>query len=132
VRIFLSLLSVGVLVITAGCETTSGLYYWGNYEQSLYDYTKRPGEIDKYVESLGTIVAKGEEQDRVPPGLYAEYAYALMLAGRQDESVAFFDKERAKWPESDALIKVVLREDDAPKLDESLDSGQADAETEEL
>ncbi len=87
------LLAVSAYMLTA-CTTGTNLYYWGNYEQALYSYTKRPGEVDQYIESLGEIVAEGEKRNKVPPGLYAEYGYALMTAGREAEALEYFEKER--------------------------------------
>jgi len=96
------------LAICAGCAQQSGLYYWGNYEQAYYAYAKDPSETDAYLEALNEIIADGEEKNRVPPGLYAEYGYTLLLAGRTDEAMANFSKEREKWPESRKLMDVMI------------------------
>lgn len=92
---------------TTGC-VAPGLYHWGDYEQSLYDYTKRPGEVEAYIADLDAIILKGEEAGNVPPGMYAEYGFALTKVGRDEEAQAYFSKEREKWPESETLMTLVL------------------------
>jgi hypothetical protein len=101
------LLPVIALLMLSGCAS-SGLYHWGDYEQASYSYTKNPGEIDAYMESLEKIIRKGEKNNRVPPGLYAEYGYALVVAGRRGEAVDYFAKEQGKWPESDRLMSLMI------------------------
>ncbi len=101
------LLAIAGLSILAGCANQS-LYHWGNYEQAYYAYEKNPGEIDAYIASLDEIIVAGEEKNSVPPGLYAEYGYALMIAGRNEEAMANFVKEREKWPESRKLMGLMI------------------------
>jgi len=111
-------ISMAVLCIAmcTGCAQQSSLYNWGNYEQAYYAYTKDPGETDAYLEALNEIITDGEEKNRVPPGLYAEYGYTLMLVGRTDEAMANFGKEREKWPESRKLMDLMIAgpQDDRP------------------
>jgi len=102
-----NLIAVMSLAVLCGCAPT-GLYYWGDYEQALYAYTKQPGEIDAYVASLGAIVEEGEAADKVPPGLYAEYGFALMSAGRESEALTYFEKERDKWPEAEKMMGLMI------------------------
>ncbi len=104
-RLLLAFVSIALL---SGCTTTQGLYHWGNYEQAAYAYAKNPGEVDEYIESLNKIIVSGEEKNRVPPGLYAEYGYALMIMGRTDDAMLSFGKERDKWPESRRLMDLMI------------------------
>jgi len=104
-RLLLAFVSIALL---SGCTSTQGLYHWGNYEQAAYAYAKNPGEVDEYIESLDKIIVAGEEKNRVPPGLYAEYAYALMIMGRTDDAMLSFGKERDKWPESRKLMDLMI------------------------
>ena len=104
-RLLLAFVSI---VLLSGCTTSQGLYHWGNYEQAAYAYAKNPGEVDEYIESLNKIIVSGEEKNRVPPGLYAEYGYALMIMGRTDDAMLSFGKERDKWPESRRLMDLMI------------------------
>jgi hypothetical protein len=41
--------------------------------------------------------------------LYAEYGFALYEAGRIDEAVIYFRKEKEKWPESAVIMDKMIR-----------------------
>ncbi len=66
---------------------------------------------------------------RVPPGLYAEYGYALYEAGQANEALIYFGKEKEKWPESavimDKMIRNVKRQDEIRKIQTTKDTGSA-------
>ena len=58
----------------------------------------------------GSIVQKAEvEKDRIPPGLYAEYGYALFEAGRLDEALTYYQREREEWEESRVFMDKMIR-----------------------
>ena len=105
IRIFLAVAGLSIL---SGCASNQQLYHWGNYEQAYYAYEKNPGEVDAYIDALGEIIVTGEEKDKVPPGLYAEYGYVLLVSGRSEEAMANFAKEREKWPESGKLMTLLI------------------------
>lgn len=84
------------------------LYEWGSYQPALLSYAKNPNETQKYADRLGEIIRKAEVRDAVPPGLYAEYGYALLSLDRTPEAVEYFAKERDKWPESVKLMDGVI------------------------
>ena len=84
-------------------------YAWGRYDSTLYSHYKNPQDREAHLEHLGEIVREAETQDRVPPGLYAEYGYALYEKGSIREAVSYFEKEKAKWPESNVLMEKMIR-----------------------
>lgn len=108
IRTMIRCMAVVAGAVTLTACTTNNLYYWGDYEQALFAYTKQPGEIDNYIASLNDIIVEAEKRGQVPPGIYAEYGYALMTAGREDEAMAYFQKERSKWPESGTLMGLMI------------------------
>lgn len=89
-------------------------YNWGNYEDGLFNYYKDPEALDALMEALDATIAKGEADkpvppgQRVPPGLYAEYGYLLMVNGRRDEAAIYFNKEKSIWPESTFLMDKLI------------------------
>ena len=97
------------------------MYAWGNYDDTLYAHYKNPQDHEKHLEKLNVLVTDAETTGggKVPPGLYAEYGFALYEAGRTDESVIYFGKEKEKWPESsfvmDKMIRNVRRQDEIRK-----------------
>jgi len=76
----------------------------------LYAHYANPQDSERYLERLGQIVQKAEvEKDKIPPGLYAEYGYALFEAGRLDEAIMFYRKEREEWEESRVFMDKMIR-----------------------
>lgn len=103
VIIFIMFMAFGAL----GCAPST-TYHWGNYENSLFRYYKNPSEVKELAESLSMIIKEGEQDGRVPPGLYAEYGYLLFVTGNTDEAVAYFEKEKNIWPESNVLMDKMI------------------------
>jgi len=76
----------------------------------LYSHYANPQDSERYLERLGQIVQRAEvEKDKVPPGLYAEYGYALFEAGRLDEALTYYRKEREEWEESRVFMDKMIR-----------------------
>lgn len=96
----------GFLALSTGC--VSSMYGWGRYETSLYKHYKNPADQEQFARSLEKIIERGEQRGRVPPGIYAEYGYLLMVQGRAGEAVTFFEREKAQWPESTHLMDVMI------------------------
>ena len=94
----------------SGCATESGLYRWGGYDDALYSHYKNPQDRAAFVKRLKTIVLEAEQSGRkVPPGIYAEYGYALYEEGQYDQAATYFQKERDLWPESRTFMEKMLR-----------------------
>jgi len=45
----------------------------------------------------------------VPPGIYAEYGFALYEKGNFPDAIKFFKLESDKWPESRVLMAKMIR-----------------------
>jgi hypothetical protein len=104
------LIAAVALAALAGCATKQTMYNWGSYEQSMYEHYKNPSDLVKVSAALNETIANSEKSNRaVPPGLYAEYGYLLMQQNRMDEAQAYFAKEKAKWPESSALMDHMMK-----------------------
>jgi len=109
VRLRLLLLAALTLPLAAGCGPKRA-YYWGDYDSTLYSYSQNPQDTERYVERLGEIIRKAEtEKEKVPPGLYAEYGYALFEMGRLDEAIIYYKKEREEWQESVVFMDKMIR-----------------------
>lgn len=90
-----------------GCAAPTK-YYWGNYENCLYSYYKNPSEVEEIVEALSKIIKNGEQDGRVPPGIYADYGYLLFVTGKTGEAIVYFEKEKNAWPESSMLMDKMI------------------------
>lgn len=87
-----------------GACAPKSVYNWGEYEAGLYTYYKDPETLDALMKTLDLAIEGGETDQRVPPGLYAEYGYLLMAKDRRDEAAIYFNKEKSAWPESTVLM----------------------------
>lgn len=97
------------LALLAGCAPRP-YYGWGNYNEVLYAHYRAPQDREAFVAGLAATIRSVEEQGlRMPPGLYAEYGYALFEEGRGAEAVAYFEKEKALWPESRLFMDKMIR-----------------------
>ena len=100
VRLILALLPL----ITVGCATSS-LYEWGDYEADMYKAYKSPDDEVEFEETLVVIMNRAQKKGtRVPPGIYAEYAYQLFEESKLDAAIVYLQKESDAWPESTALM----------------------------
>lgn len=106
VPLFAACLLLSTLVL--GCASGKR-YAWGSYDSTLYAHYKNPQDTQAYLEQLQEIVQSAEAEDRVPPGLYAEYGYCLYENGKVGEAVVYFEKEKARWPESNVLMEKMIR-----------------------
>ena len=98
-------LAAMLLLLTACANHAEKKYEWGSYEQSLYSYYKNPANPDELILSLQTTIKTAEATNKkVPPGLYAELGYLLMVQGKQQEAIANFENEKRRWPESTNLM----------------------------
>ncbi len=101
-------LAVILLSLCMVCGCASTCYHWYGYDESLYGYYKHP-DIGKLQSSLESTIQRGEKDNRIPPGIYAEYGYVLYESGRYNEAIEFFKKEQEHWPESAVLMQKMIR-----------------------
>ena len=94
-------------LMTTGCAAQSQ-YAWSNYDQKLYNHYQNPTKSEQFIEDLRKIIQYGEISGRVPPGIYAEYGYALYEQGNYPEAIEYFKKEQSKWPESDIIMTKMI------------------------
>ena len=100
--------SLMLLSLAQGCAP-SRKYAWGNYDSTLFVHYKKPQEREAHLERLKQVLENAEAEDRVPPGLYAEYGYALFENGNLKEAIGYFEKEQAKWPEANVFMEKMIR-----------------------
>ena len=103
------------LLITALCALNAcakSIYYWGRYEDLVYDTYANPGKAD-----VGTQVAKlTEDIDRasaegkpVPPGVHAHLGYLYYQQGNLGGAQQEFQTEKKLFPESAAFVDGMLQ-----------------------
>jgi hypothetical protein len=92
------------------CTGPSSYYAWGSYNETLYAHYHAPQEREAWVAGLKATILEAEQQSaRVPPGIYAEYGYALFEEGDTQNAVVYFKKEQDLWPEARFLMEKMIR-----------------------
>jgi hypothetical protein len=102
----LGLIAAAATLVTA-CTTSQDMYYWGNYERSLYESYVKAGEVDpvKQIETLNADIEQAANNGKpVPPGVYAHLGMIYASVGQLDAAVAALNAEKALFPESRVLI----------------------------
>lgn len=100
------------LLLGSGCQTARSLYYWGNYEGTLYTSYANPGkmppeeQILKLQEDITKAVAAGLPAH---PGLHAQLGYLYLQGGNADAARKEFETEKALYPESAVLMDRFLQ-----------------------
>lgn len=105
------LLVVVCVLFFASCAPQK-LYTWGNYEKTSYNYLKNTDE--KSILALTEDYQKIIENQKgtrgiVPPGIYADYGYLLLLEGETDEGTEMLMKEISLYPESKIFIDRIIK-----------------------
>jgi hypothetical protein len=104
------LLAPLALALSAGACVPAAHYQWNGYDETLYRHYKKPQDRQAWLEGLKTAVLEAEQRGaRMPPGLYAEYGYALFEEGDTAQAIVYFQKEHALWPESRFLMEKMVR-----------------------
>ena len=102
------LLLAASAALLQGCAGRT-LYRWGEYDDALYAHYKNPQDREAFVERLRVVIDGAEQAgERVPPGCYAEYGYALYEEARYEDASRYFRLEREKWPESGVLMQKMI------------------------
>lgn len=103
------LLAAAAAIAATGCVPQTR-YHWGHYDSALYQHYKTPAEREAWVETLKTTILDAEQLgEKVPPGICAEYGYALLEEGQPDQAASWFQREKTTWPESTVLMDKMLR-----------------------
>ena len=91
-----------------GCATSTSLYSWGTYDSDMYQYYKNPDSRESLMLNLSTLIDSAEQNQTIPPGIYAEYGYLLLEAGNPSDALVYFEKEKSKWPESTIIMDKMI------------------------
>lgn len=94
-----------------GSCASSGLYYWGSYEDSVGRVAGAEDfDVAAEVDRLETDLEKAQNEDRpVPPGFHAHLAYLLYLQGDTDGAVRQLETEKSRYPEGGRFVDFLLQ-----------------------
>jgi hypothetical protein len=106
-ELWLSTLLVGILFFLQACAPKP-LYYWGGYDQCVYDYYYNTDPEKAYAILSETVTNAEKNNLRLAPGLCAEYGFLLYQRGEMAQAAQFFQKEAIAFPESAVLMNNLI------------------------
>lgn len=87
--------------------SSSRLYNWGSYEDTIYKMYMEPGNaaLPDEIQQLEAQIERTEASDsRVPPGLHAHLALLYISQGDYPTAKVHLVAEKTKFPESKHFI----------------------------
>lgn len=104
-------LIVSVCLLGACAPVSPPLYYWGNYQPSLYEHHKLGvTNYSAQITALEAIVARAQAQGQsVPPGLHAHLGMLYFNTGREPQAREQFALEKRLFPESAHFVDYVMK-----------------------
>lgn len=99
------------LLVFGSCASQS-IYYWGHYQDLLYDQYQTPGKAtpETQVLKLEEDIEKARSKNKpLPPGFYAHLGYQYLQMGRTDDAKVSFESEKRQFPESAVLMDRFLK-----------------------
>lgn len=101
---------MAALLIASCAQKKETVYYWGDYQSSLYSYYKHDKSPEQQIESLNAVVEQAKAKNKpVPPGLHAQIGLLYVETGRPDLAFQQFTTEKARFPESAAYMDFLMR-----------------------
>lgn len=101
---------MAALLIASCAQKKETVYYWGDYQSSLYSYYKHDKSPEQQIESLNAVVEQAKAKNKpVPPGLHAQIGLLYVETGRPDLAFQQFTTEKTRFPESAAYMDFLMR-----------------------
>ncbi|WP_455817120.1 DUF4810 domain-containing protein [Pseudomonas cerasi] len=105
--------ATAALLVTACATKKETVYYWGDYQSSLYSYYKHDKSPEQQIESLNAVVEQAKAKNKpVPPGLHAQIGLLYVETSRPDLAFQQFNTEKTQFPESAAYMDFLMRNKD--------------------
>lgn len=104
--------TMAACLLLGACETTSSLYYWGDYEQLVYEMYNKPGKAppELQVDKLSADIERAQSSGRkVAPGIHAHLGMMYASIGNMAAAEAAFANEKALYPESEVFLDGMLQ-----------------------
>ena len=98
--------------LLAGCATQKPMYYWGRYEDLVYEMYREPGKAtpEAQIAKLGEDMQRAEANgQKVPPGVRAHLGYMYYVQGNLDSAANEFEEEKRTYPEATVFVDGLLR-----------------------
>lgn len=104
-----------LLILMISCSSSKDIYYWGHYQDLLYDQYQTPGKAtpETQVLKLEEDIEKARSLNKpLPPGFYAHLGYQYLQMGKTTEAKDSFIAEKKQFIESTVLMDRFLKKFD--------------------
>lgn len=97
------------LVVACSSEPNT-MYYWGNYNDVVYDYYNQKGDLTVQEQALIDIISRAKEKGKpVGPGVYGYLGFIQLKQGKQADARNSFAQEKALYSESAQFMQFIER-----------------------
>ncbi|NYE22207.1 DUF4810 domain-containing protein [Pigmentiphaga litoralis] len=93
----------GILLLATACvQQPRPLYYWGGYQEQVYDYFKNAGGgFEKQIIALEADTEKARATGaQLPPGFHAHLGLLYAQVGKENQVIQQLETEKTLYPES--------------------------------
>ncbi|MFY8274463.1 DUF4810 domain-containing protein [Pseudoalteromonas sp. SSDWG2] len=98
-------------VAATGCKTVEPLYYYGDYNASVYNYFKaEDSTIEEQIAALEEVIERAAAQGKnIAPGIHAHLGMLYFESGDSTQGAAHFEQEKMLFPEATQYIDFLLK-----------------------
>lgn len=95
----------------SACQSTKPTYYYGEYQEALYNYFKSDGiAISEQISVMQNVIARAPNKGLlVAPGAHAHLGLLYFESGNPAQGMNHFDQEKMLFPESTTYINFLIK-----------------------
>ena len=96
--------------VLTGCKTTEPLYYYGDYQQTVYSYFKgNETTVSEQIGLLENIIESAAVKSKaIAPGVHAHLGMLYFESGNANQGINHFEQEKTLFPESIAYLDFLI------------------------
>ncbi|MDR0806377.1 MAG: DUF4810 domain-containing protein [Enterobacteriaceae bacterium] len=113
-----SIITLLVVLFLGGCaQPSKNLYYWGDYQNTVYRYYQSDKVApEQQIASLQEVVEKSKATNLpVPPGLHAHLGMLYSNTGHSELAITEFGLEKSLFPESAVFMDSLINKSKGSK-----------------
>lgn len=112
--ILLALAGTGSLL--AGCSEPRPYYYWGSYQDQLYDHFLQKTAPDAQIQAMEKDLHQAHRHNQhLPPGYYAFMGLLYVENGQDNKAYNCFVTEKTLFPEATPYMNFLLKIPNKPE-----------------
>lgn len=99
-----------LMLLVSACGTPSkNLFYWGDYQNIVYQGWEETSTIDEQTQKLQeTVQMASNKSERVAPGIHAHLGMLYLKSGQRDKAIESLKQEKLLYPESSKYMDYLI------------------------